>query len=208
MKSKNYNIKYNTKREGKTHSIPQEKVEIFESLEGWAEENMLPMLKPVEDSWQPQDFLPQFSSEGFSEDLNELRKRALEIPDEFYVCLVGNMIAEEALPTYSAYLNSLDGVGDESGGAGMKSWARWSRGWSAEENRHGDLLNKYLYLCGRVDMRQIEKTIHYLIASGMVSLIFLIFLILERFEKHNIYVCIKYNFRKNPKSGSRSNSSK
>ncbi|KAL5998036.1 Stearoyl-[acyl-carrier-protein] 9-desaturase 7, chloroplastic [Asimina triloba] len=39
--------------------------------------------------------------------------------------------------------------------------------WTAEENRHGDLLNKYLYLCGRVDMRQIEKTIHYLIGSGM-----------------------------------------
>ncbi|KAF4397893.1 hypothetical protein G4B88_019614 [Cannabis sativa] len=33
--------------------------------------------------------------------------------------------------------------------------------------RHGDLLNKYLYLSGRVDMRQIEKTIQYLIGSGM-----------------------------------------
>ncbi|EHA8588058.1 putative Stearoyl-[Cocos nucifera] len=32
--------------------------------------------------------------------------------------------------------------------------------WSAEENRHGDILNKYLYLSGRLDMKQIEKTIY------------------------------------------------
>ncbi|CAM8910979.1 hypothetical protein QQ045_032876 [Rhodiola kirilowii] len=35
------------------------------------------------------------------------------------------------------------------------------------EKRHGDLLNNYLYLTGRVDMRQFEKTIQYLIGSGM-----------------------------------------
>jgi acyl-[acyl-carrier-protein] desaturase len=63
-------------------------------------------------------------------------------------------------------LNTLDGVRDETG-ASLTSWARWIRAWTAEENRHGDLLNKYLYLTGRVDMRQIEVTIQYLIGSGM-----------------------------------------
>jgi len=80
--------------------------------------------------------------------------------------LVGDMITEEALPTYQTMLNTLDGVRDETG-ASLTSWAVWTRAWTAEENRHGDLLNKYLYLCGRVDMRQIEKTIQYLIGSGM-----------------------------------------
>lgn len=37
---------------------------------------------------------------------------------------------------------------------------------TAEENRHGDLLNKYLYLIGRVDMRSVETTIHHLIKNG------------------------------------------
>lgn len=37
----------------------------------------------------------------------------------------------------------------------------------AEENRHGDLLNKYLYLTGRVNLRQIEVTIQKLISAGM-----------------------------------------
>ena len=32
-------------------------------------------------------------------------------------------------------------------------WGIWTRAWTAEENRHGDLMNKYAYLSGRVDMR-------------------------------------------------------
>jgi hypothetical protein len=30
---------------------------------------------------------------------------------------------------------------------------RWTRQWTAEENRHGDLMNKYCYLSGRVNMK-------------------------------------------------------
>ncbi|MQL92543.1 hypothetical protein Taro_025167 [Colocasia esculenta] len=149
-----------------THSMPPQKIEIFKSLEGWAENNILTLLKPVEKNWQPQDFLPDPSSEGFQEEVKELRERAKEIPDDYFVCLVGDMVTEEALPTYQTMLNTLDGVRDETG-ASLTSWAIWTRAWTAEENRHGDLLNKYLYLSGRVDMRQIEKTIQYLIGSGM-----------------------------------------
>ncbi|KAF8698797.1 hypothetical protein HU200_035055 [Digitaria exilis] len=79
-------------------TVPREQVEAIRSLNGWVEENMLPLLTPV-----------------------------------------------DALP-----------------------WARWLRGWTAEENRHGDLLNRYLYLTGRVDMRQVEVTIHHLLRNGMV----------------------------------------
>jgi acyl-[acyl-carrier-protein] desaturase len=58
------------------------------------------------------------------------------------------MITEEALPTYMAMLNTLDGVRDETG-ASPTPWARWTREWTAEENRHGDVMNKYMYLTGR-----------------------------------------------------------
>ncbi|KAK2380480.1 Stearoyl-[acyl-carrier-protein] 9-desaturase 7, chloroplastic [Trifolium repens] len=149
-----------------THSMPPQKIEIFKSLEGWAEETLLTHLKPVEKCWQPQDFLPDPSSDGFEEQVKELRERAKELPDDYFVVLVGDMVTEEALPTYQTMLNTLDGVRDETG-ASPTSWAIWTRAWTAEENRHGDLLNKYLYLSGRVDMRQIEKTIQYLIGSGM-----------------------------------------
>ncbi|XP_052173957.1 stearoyl-[acyl-carrier-protein] 9-desaturase, chloroplastic [Diospyros lotus] len=149
-----------------THSMPPQKIEIFKNLEDWAEQNILVHLKPVEKCWQPQDFLPDPASEGFHDQVKELRERAKEIPDDYFVVLVGDMITEEALPTYQTMLNTLDGVRDETG-ASPTSWAIWTRAWTAEENRHGDLLNKYLYLSGRVDMKQIEKTIQYLIGSGM-----------------------------------------
>ncbi|KAL3523274.1 hypothetical protein ACH5RR_016108 [Cinchona calisaya] len=149
-----------------THSMPPEKHEIFKSLNGWAEKNILVHLKEVEKCWQPSDFLPDPASEGFDEQVKELRKRAKEIPNDYFIVLVGDMITEEALPTYQTMLNTLDGVQDETG-ASLTSWAVWTRAWTAEENRHGDLLNKYLYLSGRVDMKQIEKTIQYLIGSGM-----------------------------------------
>lgn len=146
--------------------MTQEKIEMFESLQGWAEENVLPYLKPVEKSWQPQDYLPEPSGEGFEEEVRELRRRCRELPADYLVCLVGDMITEEALPTYHSLLNSLDGIYDETGNS-PSPWARWIRSWTAEENRHGDLLHKYLYLSGRVDMRSIQKTIHYLISEGM-----------------------------------------
>ncbi|CAD5172128.1 unnamed protein product [Musa acuminata subsp. malaccensis] len=149
-----------------THSMPPQKIEIIKSLDDWVEDNILVHLKPVEKCWQPQDFLPDFSSEAFNEEVMELRERSKELPDEYFVCLVGDMITEEAVPTYQTMLNTSDGVRDETG-ASLTPWALWIRAWTAEENRHGDLLNKYLYLSGRVDMKQIEKTIQYLIGSGM-----------------------------------------
>jgi acyl-[acyl-carrier-protein] desaturase len=75
------------------------------------------------------------------------------------------MVTEEALPTYQTWLNRLQGLTDQTG-ASANPWAKWSRGWTAEENRHGDLLNKYLYLSGRVDMNAVEQTVHHLINNG------------------------------------------
>ncbi|KAL2326375.1 hypothetical protein Fmac_025433 [Flemingia macrophylla] len=161
------NISPQPLKERKTYSMPPEKVEIFKSLEGWASEKVLPMLKPVEQSWQPQTFLPDSSlpTGEFCDQVKALRDRTKEIPDEYFVVLVGNMITEEALPSYQTALNNQDGIRDDYG-ASPNPWAVWLRGWSAEENRHGDLLKTYLYLSGRVDMERIERTIHYLIAAG------------------------------------------
>ena len=47
-----------------------------------------------------------------------------------------------------------------------QGWSKWIRMWSAEENRHGDLLNKFLYLSGRINMREMEISTQYLIADG------------------------------------------
>jgi len=86
-------------------------------------------------------------------------------PDELLLVLIGDMITEEALPTYLTLLNTLEGTDDPTGAVDT-AWGRWSRQWTSEENRHGDLLNRYLYITGRVDMRSIEQTIMRLISSG------------------------------------------
>jgi len=49
--------------------------------------------------------------------VRELRERTAVLPDDYWVVLVGDMITEEALPTYMAMLNTLDGVRDETGAA-------------------------------------------------------------------------------------------
>lgn len=148
--------------------MPPEKVEVFKSLECWASQRILPLLKPVEKSWQPIEFLPNPAQklDDFAEEVRVLRERTSQLPDDYFVVLVGDMITEEALPTYQSMMNRFDGVQDDTG-ASPSPWASWIRAWTAEENRHGDLLRTYLYLSGRVDMQMIDRTIQYLISSGM-----------------------------------------
>jgi len=105
------------------------------------------------------------SKEGWEDEVKEMRAMAQEIPDDILVVLIGDMVTEEALPTYQTLLNTFEGCDDPTGNSDAH-WARWSRGWTSEENRHGDLLNKYLYLGGRCNMRSIEVTIQHLITNG------------------------------------------
>ncbi len=130
---------------------------------GYAVDNIL--VDPDE-CWQPSDFLPDFHNPEVFEEVKLLQKRAEGIPDTVLTSLVGNMITEEALPSYQTYFNLLEGINDERSLVSPTGWVRWSKAWTAEENRHGDLLNKYLYLTGRVDMKAVEQTIHRLITNG------------------------------------------
>jgi len=91
------------------------------------------------------------------------RGPAMQLSDEVLVVLVGDMVTEEALPNYAISLNL---IARDIAGDSPCPWARWMRGWVAEENRHGDLLNGFLSLTGRVDMRAVEVTVHHLIANG------------------------------------------
>ncbi|RYJ37975.1 Acyl-ACP desaturase [Flavobacterium anhuiense] len=122
-------------------------------------------LIPVEKIWQPSDFLPDSQGENFFEEVKELREIAKELPYDFWVTLVGDTITEEALPTYESWLMDVEGIDQTVEGQG-NGWAKWVRQWTGEENRHGDLLNKYLYLSGRVNMREIEMTTQHLINDG------------------------------------------
>ncbi len=139
-----------------------EKIEVMrflaKSMDGIIEQ----FLNSIETNWQPSDLLPVNNTDNFEIEIRELREECKALPYEYLAVLIGDLITEEALPTYQSWLLNIDGISQlEPGG-----WSKWVRMWSAEENRHGDLLNKYLYLGGRVNMRQMETSTQYLIADG------------------------------------------
>ena len=140
-------------------------IEVVQSMREFVNGHIGALLKPVGESWQPSDFLPDLHGEGWVDRLTALRERARALPDDLLAVLVGDMVTEEALPTYQTWLNRLQGLTDPTG-TSDDPWARWSRGWTAEENRHGDLLNRYLAFSGRVNMRAVETTIHHLLNRG------------------------------------------
>jgi acyl-[acyl-carrier-protein] desaturase len=147
--------------------MPQKNIrlEVMQFLEKDINSFVDEYLIPVEKIWQPSDFLPNSEGENFFEEVKELREIAKDLPYDFWVTLVGDTITEEALPTYETWLMDVEGV-DQKTENGDNGWAKWLRQWTGEENRHGDLLNKYLYLSGRVNMREVEITTQHLINDG------------------------------------------
>lgn len=143
-------------------SIKNIRLEVMQLLEKKVDSYMDEFLIPVEKIWQPSDLLPNSENENFFEEVKELREIAKDLPYDFWVTLVGDTITEEALPTYESWLMNVEGVDN----IGRNGWSKWVRHWTGEENRHGDVLNKYLYLAGRVNMREVEMTTHHLINDG------------------------------------------
>lgn len=143
-------------------SLKNVRLEVMQFLEKNVDSFVEQFLIPVEKIWQPTDFLPNSESENFADEVKELREIAKDLPYDFWVVLVGDTITEEALPTYESWLMEVEGVDNEA----RNGWSKWVRHWTGEENRHGDLLNKYLYLSGRVNMREVEITTHHLINDG------------------------------------------
>jgi acyl-[acyl-carrier-protein] desaturase len=136
--------------------------EVMVHIEKFMLEKMYEYLKPVDTIWQPSDFLPDSSRDTFYSEIKELQESAKGLSYDLVAVLIGDTITEEALPTYESWLTMVEGVStNEEGG-----WMKWTRHWTSEENRHGDLLNKYLYLSGRVNMRMMEVSTQYLIADG------------------------------------------
>lgn len=119
-------------------------------------------LKPIETNWQPADLLPDATQDDFTDQIKLLRESVRELSYDYVAVLIGDTITEEALPTYESWLMGMEGIDPTT----PQNWTQWIRGWTAEENRHGDLLNKFLYLSGRVNMRAMEVSTQYLIADG------------------------------------------
>ncbi|MBK9733815.1 MAG: acyl-ACP desaturase [Saprospiraceae bacterium] len=138
--------------------------EVMRAMTGFVEESVEKYLKPIETNWQPSDFLPDSKDQDdFFDRIKDIQQAAQGLSYDLLTILVGDTITEEALPSYESWLSRLEGIHEESE---SNPWKVWVRGWTAEENRHGDLLNKYLFLSGRVNMQEFEKSTQFLIADG------------------------------------------
>ncbi len=140
------------------------RTEVMQHLEGFVSQSILKFLKPIDTNWQPADFLPDSSSENFAQEIKLIQEQARGLSYDTLAILVGDTITEEALPTYESWLFCVDGVNPVP--SQNNPWKQWVKRWTAEENRHGDLLNRYLYLSGRINMREFETSTQYLIADG------------------------------------------
>ncbi len=147
-------------------SIQNSRLEVMQTLEKSIDKFIEKFLIAPDKIWQPTDFLPNSQSQNFIEEVNEIRELSQELDDDFWIVMVGDTITEEALPTYESWLLNVDGISQHANGVD-NGWAKWIRAWTGEENRHGDLLNKYLYLSGRVNMKEVEISTQHLIADGM-----------------------------------------
>ena len=153
-------------------SLKNVRLEVMQHLEKDVDSLIEKYLIPVDKIWQPTDFLPNSEGDNFFEEVTEIRELAKELPYDFWVVLVGDMITEEALPTYESWLMDVEGVDQ----VGRNSWGKWVRHWTGEENRHGDVLNKYLYLSGRVNMKKNKKTtqeFRFLLGRSSTGMFFL-----------------------------------
>jgi acyl-[acyl-carrier-protein] desaturase len=140
------------------------RLEVMQTVEKQVDSFVDKYLIPVDEIWQPTDLLPNLQSENYIEEIKQIREESKELGYDFWVVLVADMVTEEALPTYESWLMDVEGINQMEGKG--NAWSKWVRQWTSEENRHGDVLNKYLYLSGRVNMKEVEITTQHLIADG------------------------------------------
>ena len=108
--------------------------------------------------WYPSEVLGPAPGADPERHLEELKKRAAGIPDSARAALALNLLTEEGLPHFHRLLAVY--LGDDS------HWRRWNNLWTAEEDRHGTVLNYYVRDTGLVNQRRLEEMQFSYIKSG------------------------------------------
>ncbi|MCF8243439.1 MAG: acyl-ACP desaturase [Melioribacteraceae bacterium] len=87
--------------------------------------------------WFSSDFLPaeEKNSEDQENNILKLRQRVKGIKDSARVAIGLNLITEEGLPHFHRLISQH--LGDRS------FWSKWNNLWTAEEDRHGNVLRDY-----------------------------------------------------------------
>jgi acyl-[acyl-carrier-protein] desaturase len=124
------------------------KVEVLRDLEGPVQE-LMEAHERKRELWFPADLIQPEAGVCPDDFVRRLRTQAEGIPDPIRAALALNMLTEEGLPHFHRLLAVY--LGDES------HWRRWNNLWTAEEDRHGQVLHDYARDTRLFDQRKIEE---------------------------------------------------
>ena len=102
--------------------------------------------------WHPGELF-DFGDDEQLQDLQSLRDRARGLPQAVRVAMMLNLLTEEGLPHFHRIIAEHVGT--------LAVWSRWTGMWTAEEDRHGNVMRDYardaaLYRPAALDRLQFE----------------------------------------------------
>jgi len=124
------------------------KVEVLRDLEGPVQE-LMEAHERKRELWFPSDLIQPEGDASRDDFFRQLRAQADGIPDPIRAALALNMLTEEGLPHFHRLLSVY--LGDTS------HWRSWNNLWTAEEDRHGQVLHDYARDTRLFDQRKIEE---------------------------------------------------
>ena len=130
-----------------THEL-YSKIEVLQDLESKVQE-LMEVHERKRELWFPEDLLGPPPGECPDTHLAKLREQAAGIPDHARAALALNLLTEEGLPHFHRLLAVY--LGDES------FWRSWNNLWTAEEDRHGQVLHDYARDTRLLKQRRLEE---------------------------------------------------
>jgi acyl-[acyl-carrier-protein] desaturase len=124
------------------------KIEVLEDLEDTVRD-LMDIHERKRELWFPVDLVGPAPDECPDTHLAALRARADGIPDHARAALALNLLTEEGLPHFHRLLAVY--LGDDS------FWRSWNNLWTAEEDRHGQVLHDYARDTRLLQQRKLEE---------------------------------------------------
>ena len=124
------------------------KVDVLRDLESRVKE-LMDTHEEKRELWFPSDFLSPAPDESPDAFRRQLRRDAEGIPDPARAAVALNLLTEEGLPHFhrllAVYLDQ------------DSFWQNWNNLWTAEEDRHGQVLHDYSRDSGLLEQRKLEE---------------------------------------------------
>lgn len=139
--------------------VPPAKVEVLQSIDSRVQELMADHCLKRR-LWFPSEIAGPPAGSDPRAFADELRTRAAGISGPVRATIILNMLTEEGLPHFHRIMSRIMG--------GDSTWVTWRDAWTAEEERHGAVMQLWVHASGAFDDAGIERMLFAYINSGFV----------------------------------------